>query len=267
MQTIKTYWIALCLASFLPGCTNALYFYETEKISLTAEARPDSSQPVQGSLGIKQRVVLIAPKKDERDNAVDKNKDTVSAISSFSFKIIPEAGTPLNPILIQTTFITGDAARLLEPNEATSAAQAITLGGAEIATSNESAEKIISNLDSNDRNTLKEITKRDFDTLSDQDFENIDRITNFDRKLYTRELHDALRRKLPNWGVHMNKYNYKFVVINQMPTSRVLADNLSIQMTLDYGGDGWELIAVTAIPDTHPPGMLLTFQKNKSTVS
>ena len=68
-------WILL---TFLTGCSNALYFYETEKISLTAEARPDSSQPVQGSLGIKQRVVLIAPK--------GRNNDAVSSISSFSKK-------------------------------------------------------------------------------------------------------------------------------------------------------------------------------------
>ncbi|MGZ8190757.1 MAG: hypothetical protein ACXWTS_05950 [Methylococcaceae bacterium] len=62
----------------------------------------------------------------------------------------------------------------------------------------------------------------------------------------------------------MNKYNYKFVVINQMPTSTTSADNLSIQMTLDFGKEGWELISVTAIPNSSPPGMLLTFQKTVS---
>jgi len=117
-KTIKTYSIALCLAGFLPGCTNALYFYETEKISLIVEARPDSTQPVQGSLGIKQRVVLIAPKKNE-------NNEAVSAITSFSFNIIPKAGTIFNPVLIQTAFITGDAAAQLCPAEAQNAAQAI----------------------------------------------------------------------------------------------------------------------------------------------
>ena len=62
----------------------------------------------------------------------------------------------------------------------------------------------------------------------------------------------------------MNKYNYKFVVINQMPTSTAAADNLSIQMTLDFGKEGWELISTTAIPNSSPPGMLLTFQKTVS---
>ncbi len=118
MQTLKTSVLGLTVAGCLAGCSNALYFYETEKISLTVEARPDSSQPVQGSLGIKQRVVLIAPQKR-------KNDDALSAISSFSFKIIPKPNTPFNPVLIQTAFITGEAAACLSEPEAQLAAQAI----------------------------------------------------------------------------------------------------------------------------------------------
>jgi hypothetical protein len=63
----------------------------------------------------------------------------------------------------------------------------------------------------------------------------------------------------------MDTYNYKFVVINEMPTSTTPADNLSILMTRDFGRNGWELVGVTTIPSTDPPGMLLTFQKNNST--
>lgn len=59
----------------------------------------------------------------------------------------------------------------------------------------------------------------------------------------------------------MNNYNYKFVVINEMPTSTTSANNLSIQMSRDYGQNGWELVSVTAIPDSSPQEMLLTFQK------
>ena len=58
----------------------------------------------------------------------------------------------------------------------------------------------------------------------------------------------------------MNQYNYKFVVVNEIPTGTTPADNLSIQMTRDYGRDGWELVSVMAIPAS--PGMLLTFQKS-----
>lgn len=148
LKIIEKYLFFIVLVIFLTGCTNAVYFYETEKISLTVEARPDSSQPVQGNLGIKERVVLLAPKRaPERitntakdpakinDNTcdVDKNKDkkndihdSVSAISSFNFNIIDEDG--FNPVLVQTAFITGDAAACLKPSEATMAAKAITVG-------------------------------------------------------------------------------------------------------------------------------------------
>lgn len=56
---------ALVLAiafTWLNGCSNALYFYETEKIAMNLEGRPDSSQPVQGSLGLKQRVAIVVPR-------------------------------------------------------------------------------------------------------------------------------------------------------------------------------------------------------------
>lgn len=145
LKIIEKYLLSLTLVIFLTGCTNALYFYETEKISLTVEARPDSSQPVQGNLGIKQRVVLIAPKKSEnilniageplnksentnKDEETDIN-DSISAISSFSFNITPTDNW-LDPVLIQTAFITGDAAADLNKSQAAAAAKAITVGNA-----------------------------------------------------------------------------------------------------------------------------------------
>ncbi|MGR9045810.1 MAG: hypothetical protein ACU83N_10970 [Gammaproteobacteria bacterium] len=203
MQTMKTYSIASSMACLLTGCSNALYFYETEKISLTAEARPDSSQPVQGSLGLKQRVVLIAPPKDSEKAAttsVDSGRgDALSAISSFSFKIIPKAGTIFNPVLIQTAFITGDAAAQLCPTEAANAAQAITLEGIDIRPIDELAGDIVKDIKNDaDRNTLKQITARDFDSLSDQDYQNITRITSLVKGVYSRELHEALGKILTN---------------------------------------------------------------------
>ena len=60
----------------------------------------------------------------------------------------------------------------------------------------------------------------------------------------------------------MDKYNVKFVVINEIPTNTNSANNLSIQMTRDFGREGWALVSVAAIPLTSPPGMLLTFQKS-----
>jgi hypothetical protein len=134
--TIRKIFILLSLVILVSGCENALYFYETEKISLTVEARPDSTQPVQGSLGLKQRVVLITPpKKDENviaamatsDGTPPNKNDALSAISSFSFKTIP-IDWEFNPILIQTAFITGKAAAELGTFETANAARAITVG-------------------------------------------------------------------------------------------------------------------------------------------
>lgn len=155
----------------LTGCENALYFYETEKISLTMEARPDSTQPVQGSLGLKQRVVLVTPPKDEASvfangnqtvpvsplavpsqiqpkinlgcdetsgNVSDVNSnvnDALSAISSFSFDIIP-IDWEFNPVMIRTAFITGEAATQLNTCEAARAAQAIKVGMVETVGAN-----------------------------------------------------------------------------------------------------------------------------------
>ncbi|MGZ8190756.1 MAG: hypothetical protein ACXWTS_05945 [Methylococcaceae bacterium] len=191
MRKINTYSASFGLIILLNGCSNALYFYETEKISFTAEARPDSSEPVQGSLGIKQRVALVTPRTNKKQG------DALSSISSFSFKIIPEAGTLFNPVSIQTAFITGDAAANLNASDAQNAAKAITLEGVDISSANKLAEQIVGSIDDdNALNALKELTKRDFDSLSEQDFENISRITTLDRRLYTPELHEVLRKKL-----------------------------------------------------------------------
>jgi len=72
----------------LNGCSNALYFYETEKISMNLEGRPDPSQPVQGSLGFKQRVAIVAPPKDP-DTLTQARSESVSMISSFRFRKDP----------------------------------------------------------------------------------------------------------------------------------------------------------------------------------
>ena len=107
---------AFFLSLLLTGCANSIYFYETEKISLTVEARPDSTQPVQGNLGIKQRVALIVPKKsndnaDGKDGKDGKDGEALSTVSSFDFRIIDDENFfRFNPILIRTAFVTGEAA-------------------------------------------------------------------------------------------------------------------------------------------------------------
>lgn len=190
-EIIKKCSVSLVLVTLLTGCSNALYFYETEKISLTVEARPDSSQPVQGSLGIKQRVALVAPRVDK------KGGEALSSISSFSFKIIPEAGTIFNPVLIQTAFITGEAAANLNQTQATKAAQAIT-HGVKTETSDELADSYVKGMNDTDRTTFKQITGQDFEKLSVQDYQNIVRIIKLDKDLYSYDLHTSLQKKLAN---------------------------------------------------------------------
>lgn len=121
-------YVISCLSFSLIGCVSPMYFYETEKISLTVEARPDSSQPVQGSLGIKQRLALIAPKKNQNDSNKGNDGEAISAISSFSFKIMPKPNNLFDPLVIQTAFVTGEAAKLEDQLLVQRVAEAITVG-------------------------------------------------------------------------------------------------------------------------------------------
>lgn len=186
--------ISLILSSLLIGCANTMYFYETEKMSLTVEARPDSTQPVQGNLGLKQRVGLVVPKKKE-------DEDALSAISSFNFKITPEPETVFNPVLIQTAFITGEAAANLTTQAAAEAAQAITLNGIVTNEMHEHADCIIkSSTGQGTLDTLRDIVRHEFNRLSDEDWKKLKSTMQpcgvSDRQHYTLSLHKALKEKL-----------------------------------------------------------------------
>ncbi len=102
------------------SCSNTLYFYETEKISLTVEGRPDSTQPVQGNLGIKQRAVLIVPPRA--------TGEALSAISSFQFTKSPGGVFNFGPVTIRAALVTGEAATNLTPHQQQNAARAVTEG-------------------------------------------------------------------------------------------------------------------------------------------
>jgi len=194
-----------CLSFLLIGCVNPpMYFYETEKISLTVEARPDSSQPVQGSLGIKQRLALIAPKKNQNDSSKGAG-EAVSALSSFSFKIMPKENNLFDPVLIQTAFVTGEAAtKLGTPVEVAKVAQAITLKGSEIEDMGAHADCVINkaaNAEPSKFDLLKEIVKKDNSkNFSDKDWNNLIDIGKpcgiSDRILYADSVHKALQKKL-----------------------------------------------------------------------
>ncbi|MGQ0445680.1 MAG: hypothetical protein ACT4O2_11295 [Beijerinckiaceae bacterium] len=109
--------------TWLIGCSNALYFYETEKIAMSLEGRPDSSQPVQGSLGLKQRVAVVVPPEDP-DTMTKAKSEALSMISSFRFRKDPGTLRDIGPVTIQTAFVTGKAAKCLDHIDAVDMAKA-----------------------------------------------------------------------------------------------------------------------------------------------
>lgn len=165
---------AALLSLLLSGCANSLYFYETEKFSLTVEARPDPTQPVQGNLGIKQRVGLIVPGKENNGSG---GGEAMSSLSNFNLRII-DKGNIFNPVLIQTAFITGDAASgLYRENDSTlveKASRAITVGVLS-ARQLSAVDKIIEKLFSSD-NKLKKKEFEDFLICADFNEEEVRKI-------------------------------------------------------------------------------------------
>lgn len=105
--------LAVTLA--LAGCTNALLFYDTAKVSLTIEGRPDSTQPIQGSFGGKERTVVVTP---------PKSGDGESAAMISSFRVKKEPGF-FGPVTMRSALVTGDAAKSLSEPQAKAAARAV----------------------------------------------------------------------------------------------------------------------------------------------
>ncbi len=107
------------LMLLLPSCTNnAAYIYETQKVALAVESRPDPSQPISGTLGIKQRVAAIVPSQGADTGAGatsgSPSHDAVSVISSFTFDKRPAQSLfALGPVDLRAGLITGRAARSL----------------------------------------------------------------------------------------------------------------------------------------------------------
>lgn len=163
---------ASCIAA-IAGCRNAVYFYQRDALSLTAEGRlNDPTSPLSANLGFKERVVLIVPPSDMtaapevtgsssgaseagtthqtvgtqgniasspastgegagrttelRGPEVPKD-DAVSVISYFDF-VKANGSRITNPgLTIQSSFITGAAARAVtRENKTAAVAKAIT---------------------------------------------------------------------------------------------------------------------------------------------
>ncbi len=183
---------------FLPGtfllccsCSNTIYFYETEKISLTVEGRPDSTQPVQGNLGIKQRAVLIVPPKD--------GGEALSAISSFQFTKLPGGFFNLGTVAIRSALVTGEAATSPStPQQAV--ARAVTEGVA-LQSTEALAEKGIKLAGkANQQDRLRDLVKSkpEWKDLSPAEKDELAEITLGVKlgELYTEEYHNTIVKKL-----------------------------------------------------------------------
>jgi len=186
----------------LSSCSNALYFYETDKISLTAEFRPDSTEPVQGNLGIKQRVALITP--GVNSAAGEETGEALSVISSFRFSVKPTGLFLLSPvnIFLRTAMITGDAANCLTFEEAEAAAEIIALEGENNASTSDNADALVKRLkkEGADLQELKNITNKPYNQLSDPDFTRLENITSLGRSHFNNKFYEALRARLNSEG-------------------------------------------------------------------
>jgi hypothetical protein len=129
------------------GC-NTIYFYETEKVSLTVEGKADASEPVAGNIGYKQRVVAVLPGeksqqltdseqklldgsaagKSELVKDLEKKEagEAVSLISYFNLTKSPTGKLFDDPVEIRTAFVTGSAALALSDQQAADVARAMT---------------------------------------------------------------------------------------------------------------------------------------------
>lgn len=94
----------LCAAAtaLVAGC-NAVYFYETDKISLTVEARPDSTGPIQGNLGVKQRVVAFVPESNRTDVMSPHSAKEADATSESAARARGQAISDLQELLADSS--------------------------------------------------------------------------------------------------------------------------------------------------------------------
>jgi len=131
MKSFLSLLLIITALSHVLGC-NSVYFYETEKVSFTIEGRPDPTAPVAANLGLKQRVVLIAPASAETKTPTGTNQatgDALSVLSSFRFQIhAKEPRQPFSRMTIDSALITGRPAQSLLPKETANAISALTGG-------------------------------------------------------------------------------------------------------------------------------------------
>jgi hypothetical protein len=188
---MKTLVVAAASAAALglSACGNALYFYETGKLSLTLEARPDSSQPVQGNLGFKQRTAVVAPpKKNGKDPT-----DSSAMISAFRVHKA-DHWMGWGPLTIETALVTGRPA--IEIDRETAQRTAAVVAGVGIATYDEiGARSVVIATEKGQLDRLKQLAAIEWSDLTDAEKAELGRITDTFSQ-YDADLHASIRRLL-----------------------------------------------------------------------
>ncbi|MDM3872263.1 hypothetical protein QSV34_12985 [Porticoccus sp. W117] len=130
MKKITYIATSIAAALSLAGCTNAITYHHSERNSIALESKQtDPQQPIQGVIGVKTRTVVVTPAlgeadKDNSNSNADVNPgESASVIHDFSLEREPGGFLKFGKTIIQSAFITGDAATIAPP------ASAAALGG------------------------------------------------------------------------------------------------------------------------------------------
>jgi hypothetical protein len=197
--------IALALALVgLTACSNAIYYYQSDRVSLTLETRPDPTQPVQGNLGIKQRIAVITPGTEsvqigvENEPGIDSSEvpkgEALSLIGSFKFGKDKGSGLDTGPVVIKAALICGDAAAKLKPGEASNASKALTAQS--IPTYADLALRAIQKAEEKQKKPdLTRLNSKKFSELSSQEKKELGEITGA-LSTYDAKLHEEIQKTL-----------------------------------------------------------------------
>ncbi|WP_394388876.1 hypothetical protein [Shewanella woodyi] len=112
MKTITLALASLLAVTHLSGCSNAVTYHHSERNSIALETRAtDPQQPVQGTIGIKTRTIVVTPKVDKTGGK------STNVVSDFELKRKPnESWYKFGTTEISSSFMTGQAAVNATPN-------------------------------------------------------------------------------------------------------------------------------------------------------
>ncbi|WP_065187850.1 hypothetical protein [Shewanella woodyi] len=112
MKTITLALASLLAVTNLSGCSNAVTYHHSERNSIALETRAtDPQQPVQGTIGIKTRTIVVTPKVEKTDGK------STNVVSDFELKRKPnESWYKFGTTEISSSFMTGQAAVNATPN-------------------------------------------------------------------------------------------------------------------------------------------------------